>query len=311
MFTLAGHRDRPTPLARQATPLAGKTVSLYKTIMTIQRFHTPETKDGFLSGYKNLTIQRTGALAWPGAQLGIRFEVDRDLSPLFPFINASVAGARYWQSPERIQIDFEGVRCTLYPREVLAASFADHPQARAFCRRLVAFCNDLYDRRHHIRPRYRQSEPPAPLTIYGLLPRTNCGQCGQPSCLAFAAALSKGEGEPGDCPALSAPIEQKAVYPVFDRDGNLASTIELNLPPVSPSPVAQSQPAPQSAATDLTARELEILALLARGASNPRISRKLCISLHTVKTHVSHIYDKLGIHDRAQAAVWAVHHQII
>ncbi len=267
----------------------------------------PERGEAFLSGYRNLQITRSGAFAWPGAQLGIRFEVDRDLSPLFPFINASVAGARYWQTPERIQIDFHGARCTLYPLEILAASFADQARVRDFCRRLVAFCNDLHARRHEIRPRYRQSPAPTPLAIYRILPRTNCGQCGQPSCLAFAAALSQGGVPPGDCPGLAAPVEQKAVYPVLDRDGNCTATLELHLPPAAGHPAA---PRPD-AATALTSRELEILVLLANGASNPQISRHLAISLHTVKTHVSHVYDKLGIHDRAQAAVWAARHRLI
>jgi DNA-binding NarL/FixJ family response regulator len=44
----------------------------------------------------------------------------------------------------------------------------------------------------------------------------------------------------------------------------------------------------------LTARELEILALLAAGTPNPRIAAELVISLDTVKKHVSHILGKLG-----------------
>ena len=56
---------------------------------------------------------------------------------------------------------------------------------------------------------------------------------------------------------------------------------------------------------DLTPREEEVLALLARGLSIPGIAAALSISPHTVKTHVAHIYDKLGVRDRARAAVWA------
>lgn len=56
----------------------------------------------------------------------------------------------------------------------------------------------------------------------------------------------------------------------------------------------------------LTAREQEVLRLLAEGFSNPQIAKILDVSPHTVKTHVVHVYDKLGVGDRAQAAVWAV-----
>ncbi|HVT60555.1 MAG TPA: response regulator transcription factor [Thermoanaerobaculia bacterium] len=55
---------------------------------------------------------------------------------------------------------------------------------------------------------------------------------------------------------------------------------------------------------DLTARELEILVLLADGLSNQLIARRLFLSVHTVKNHVHNILDTLGVHSR-----WdAVHH---
>ncbi|WP_228979420.1 response regulator transcription factor [Streptomyces sp. DH12] len=51
----------------------------------------------------------------------------------------------------------------------------------------------------------------------------------------------------------------------------------------------------------LSAREREILALVARGASNRAVAAELFISETTVKTHLTHIYDKLGVRDRAAA----------
>jgi LuxR family maltose regulon positive regulatory protein len=55
----------------------------------------------------------------------------------------------------------------------------------------------------------------------------------------------------------------------------------------------------------LTARELEILALLAAGTPNPRIAAELVISLDTVKKHVSHILGKLGAANRTEAVTRA------
>ncbi len=56
----------------------------------------------------------------------------------------------------------------------------------------------------------------------------------------------------------------------------------------------------------LTPRETEVLRLLARGASNKEISVALHLGPQTVKTHVSNILAKLGIHSRTQAALYAV-----
>jgi DNA-binding NarL/FixJ family response regulator len=55
----------------------------------------------------------------------------------------------------------------------------------------------------------------------------------------------------------------------------------------------------------LTARELEVLGLLASGGSNVDIGDKLTLSEATVKTHVGHVLDKLGVRDRVQAVIFA------
>jgi DNA-binding NarL/FixJ family response regulator len=59
-------------------------------------------------------------------------------------------------------------------------------------------------------------------------------------------------------------------------------------------------------AAELTAREQQVLAELARGRSNREIARALSLSEKTVKTHVSAILGKLGVQDRTQAALHAV-----
>ncbi|MBS2537707.1 response regulator transcription factor [Catenulispora sp. NF23] len=65
-----------------------------------------------------------------------------------------------------------------------------------------------------------------------------------------------------------------------------------------------------STAPALTAREREVLILIARGRSNREIARTLVLAEKTVKTHVSNILMKLGVADRTQAALWAVRHGI-
>lgn len=93
----------------------------------------------------------------------------------------------------------------------------------------------------------------------------------------------------------------QAIRNVYNGEASLHPTIarklmrELNQPPSLPP------------TTDpLTEREVEVLRLVAQGLSNDDIAQKLVVSERTVRTHVSHILDKLHLANRTQMALYAV-----
>lgn len=61
----------------------------------------------------------------------------------------------------------------------------------------------------------------------------------------------------------------------------------------------------------LTAREVEVLGLLARGASNKQIAHRLVVSPKTVSNHVEHVYAKIGVSSRAAATLYAAQHGLV
>lgn len=286
-----------------------------------------------VGGFSDVSISRSGVrLDCEGAPYwGASFKLDADVRILFPYINGTVKNARYGIRPLHVQFDREGVRCTLYPTEAIAAPFTGRDHVFAFIEELVLFLNDMYDRRHRLTPNHTIHRPPASMVdLIKALPRTNCRECGHPTCMSFAAALRSGDATAEDCPGFVKPLSRSTVYPVFDPEGTVVSTFTIEKEFASPEPardLPQTDPVaePGTAAPrvtmrdgfgiriqeDLTPREIEVLRLVAKGASNPEISEVLGISPHTVKSHVIHIFNKLNVNDRTQAAVWAAQNQIL
>jgi DNA-binding NarL/FixJ family response regulator len=91
-----------------------------------------------------------------------------------------------------------------------------------------------------------------------------------------------------------------AVHAVHEGDALLAPQITRRLVERYAAPARQVP-----GLDELTSREHEVLALVARGLSNAEIAEQLVLSLPTVKTHVSRVLMKLGLRDRVQAVVLA------
>lgn len=140
--------------------------------------------------------------------------------------------------------------------------------------------------------RLKSSYPELPVLIISLEIERECVQ----------AALT--QGAKGYLPLDTSPDEVvHAVHTVLDGEVCLHPTVLLDfLSDLSSASVEQTDPDMES----LSPREQEVLACLARGLSDRDIAQTLFISVRTVQTHLAHLYTKMGVHSRTEAALLAV-----
>lgn len=132
-----------------------------------------------------------------------RMQVSTDLSAIMPYVNAKAKVVFYDRFEPVIIFKHSGYRVAMRANELAAATVSDVAEGRAALQKIVDFLNGLWDQRDAIVPVDRERKRPPAFTLYKYLPKTNCGECGEPTCLAFATRLSLADREVADCPRLS------------------------------------------------------------------------------------------------------------
>ncbi len=129
-------------------------------------------------------------------------EIPADVRSLLPYLNAKLANATY--IPERHTLTFMkgGRLVTVYPRKVSIAKADDVADAERVLEWLAERLDFVHEHRDEIEPVTGRRMRIGPLDIYGWLPQTNCGQCGEVSCLAFALLLLQEKHRLADCKPL-------------------------------------------------------------------------------------------------------------
>jgi len=125
--------------------------------------------------------------------LRLTAHVEGDLAPVFPYLNAELRGGTF--NPEGPTFTFmDGPRLiNLFPHRAAVGRLREMQDAWRTLARLKRLVNGVWARRASILPSYERKVRVSALEVFGRLPKTNCGECGEATCLAFAAKLLNGE----------------------------------------------------------------------------------------------------------------------
>jgi ArsR family metal-binding transcriptional regulator len=165
----------------------------------------------------SLRLVRTlPCLAEPGRLIVIG-ESDQPLDGAMPLINAVLPNViSYNPLAGVLTLRRQPGLITFYPQKVMITQVADVDEGLELLAAARELINRIWERRNQIQPKPEGRQVPRPLDIYELLPRSNCGYCGEATCMAFAFGLLEARHRPEECPGLAAPEAATQLQTVID-----------------------------------------------------------------------------------------------
>jgi ArsR family metal-binding transcriptional regulator len=127
--------------------------------------------------------------------------LNEDISEVLPYLNAELGG-QYIKEPLSVGFKIHGRLITLHPRKIAINALESAEQADRILEWLKRQINDIWAQRDEIEPSFKSAAAPKLLDVLKLLPRSNCKECGQPTCTVFATQIIEGGKGPEHCPAL-------------------------------------------------------------------------------------------------------------
>ena len=128
--------------------------------------------------------------------------LDTDISEVLPYLNTVLGGYQYYEEPPMLTLKFQAKLITLSAQMIAINMVKDEGEAEKILGWLKEEINDTWKKRREIKPSFEVAPRPGILDILKLLPKDNCQECGQPTCLVFATQVSQGAAVCDDCPKL-------------------------------------------------------------------------------------------------------------
>ena len=141
--------------------------------------------------------------------------LDQEISAVLPYLNAVLGGFEYLKDPPAVIFKVHGKLITVQGRQIAVNALKNEEEADKILAWLKNEINSAWENRNNIEPSCEGAPKPKIIEILRLLPQTNCGKCGEPTCMVFAARLAEGIHSADQCP--EAADQQKALIDYMEE----------------------------------------------------------------------------------------------
>ncbi len=128
--------------------------------------------------------------------------LEQNVEPVLPYLNANLGGFEYLNDPAAVIFRSQGKLITVQGKKIAINALRDEAEADKILEWLKREINETWENRSEIQPSYEGFPKPKVIEILKLLPKTNCKECGLPTCMVYATRVAEGVKEPDDCPPL-------------------------------------------------------------------------------------------------------------
>ena len=129
--------------------------------------------------------------------------LEQDVSDVIPYLNSVLGGFEYLSDPPAVTFRAQGKLITVHGNKIAVNALKDEIEATKIVEWLKNEINDAWDKKESIEPSYTGMPRPGIFEILKLLPKTNCKECNEPTCMVFATKIAEGAKGSQDCPQLT------------------------------------------------------------------------------------------------------------
>ncbi len=162
-----------------------------------------------LLGNYRVTFEEAAACRPGKPPLVATLTLPNDIHEVFPYLIRVVGSIGFVAKPPAMIIKKDGRQIALEPKKITISDIQKSDDAAEIINWLDKVINDIWRRHSTIEPSFNCQKTLRVVDIVALLPKSNCGACGEPSCMAFAVKLSKGKISRLECTPITPAEQQK------------------------------------------------------------------------------------------------------